>query len=1317
MAEEIKNSIQELSVSVGKIQLKIKELTEQGKSAKEIFDSVKDSFSGASKMALALAENTKDTFKPGEAKKYIQELNKLNTLFGTLISSQKSVAKAAEKANQKAAESAKARGKAEVDSAKAASDAYEAGFKKLLQGEERIKKLQEDVALKNIQLSKKANIDKLQDVVSYYDKVQSEYKKDSEEYLKIEKKKLDAQIKLQKESDSLKKKSSKAAVEDALKSQKDLESKQKALRDKIAARNKVRTKKVLDFETAQAKRRADVLASIEKRKEKERTAAVNKGVKDRAAAEKSADFKGGFRSQITPKAIGGALGSLTKYLGLYQAINAAQRVFTELTIGSVKQSIDFQKALANLGAVAGASSEEVKQLGENALKVAGSTQFTAQEIIVLQTELSKLGFTANDVVASTQAIAFTAQALGSPLGETAAQVGKVVNQFDLLIEQAGFIGDVLVTSINNSALSFDSFGTAIQYVGPIAKNLGLTFQQTAGAMAVLADNGFTASRIGTGLRGIFTELGKTSADVETSLKSLAEQNISLSEAVDLVGKRNAAQLITLLDNIDAVTDANDLYYQQGRALESAAINSNTFSGQLDILTSNFREFQIEIGKSIVQSDLLLGVLDAFFPKGAETARAFKAINEIGFKNFNNGAKDVSLGANATTKALELLGIETEKYEDILNNAVVSSGWDFITSVDPGGLAKTRDEAIALKNDIEGLTKQLEKQGQEILNNTAITSGQKQATDEYEESVKKLTQAFSDQVNVNDEVDAVAKRMNSQLEEYNSIIDSGFKTETDVFGTRSEMVELTEEEILKYKGLKQALEGYIDQLTNITFSEDELNNKRAKQQSQALSKDLKRIKQSTQEAVDAANERAKVETKLAGDSADERADIERERTLEVQGLYRKQAAQIRELSKEYDTQKEKIEQATAAAEKQAEILGSEVISDASSALKEFSSEFDKIKDDYIAGNIGLEEYNEELAKTQTRYREYIEALIGSSDLSEDAIKVLRRLADAYDNVSSATEATEAETKAANKAAKDAKKTWEDFTDELKKTGWQEIAKDAVKELGEVLDEFNKTQLDNTIATEQAKLEEIRNRYSIEEQIIKSQLENQLLTESQFRKKVSDLRKSQIAEENSVLQRQFNAQKKADVNNARLDGVESAAQSYLNAFQRYEPVTAAIVGSIGAAIAIASANAQIGAINQRAFVGKKFADGGVVNGPSHDQGGVPFTVQGQGGYEMEGGEYIVNKRSTSMYRGLLEQINSSARPVNYSSPVKFANGGVVNNISNVSQQSNESVDYLKAIAEATTSTAIGVSRPVRAFVADKDLRSNSTERRIRDRNDRI
>ena len=62
-------------------------------------------------------------------------------------------------------------------------------------------------------------------------------------------------------------------------------------------------------------------------------------------------------------------------------------------------------------------------------------------------------------------------------------------------------------------------------------------------------------------------------------------------------------------------------------------------------------------------------------------------------------------------------------------------------------------------------------------------------------------------------------------------------------------------------------------------------------------------------------------------------------------------------------------------------------------------------------------------------------------------------------------------------------------------------------------------------------------------------------------------------------------------------------------------------------------------------------------------------------------------------------------------KFATGGLVGG------KADESVDYLKAIAEATVSTAINSSKPVRAFVSAKDLRQNENERRLRDRNDRV
>jgi hypothetical protein len=63
-------------------------------------------------------------------------------------------------------------------------------------------------------------------------------------------------------------------------------------------------------------------------------------------------------------------------------------------------------------------------------------------------------------------------------------------------------------------------------------------------------------------------------------------------------------------------------------------------------------------------------------------------------------------------------------------------------------------------------------------------------------------------------------------------------------------------------------------------------------------------------------------------------------------------------------------------------------------------------------------------------------------------------------------------------------------------------------------------------------------------------------------------------------------------------------------------------------------------------KKYANGGVINGPSHAKGGVP--VLG-GRAEVEGGEYIVNTAATAAYLPLLERINSAVP--------KYANGGVL------------------------------------------------------------
>ena len=209
---------------------------------------------------------------------------------------------------------------------------------------------------------------------------------------------------------------------------KQIETEQRLLRSSIKEGNARRTAALNQFESRQKEFRRR-RAAREKQIEREITNNAIKEQKRRDQAAQRRDFRGGFAGQLTPRAIGGALGSLTKYLGLYRLVTAAAQAFNEITIGSVKQAIEFQKSVANLGAVAGVSGKELENLSRNALDVAGSTKFTANEIIGLQTELSKLGFSSEEVIEATQGIAFAAQALNAPLNSVAEQVGKVINQF------------------------------------------------------------------------------------------------------------------------------------------------------------------------------------------------------------------------------------------------------------------------------------------------------------------------------------------------------------------------------------------------------------------------------------------------------------------------------------------------------------------------------------------------------------------------------------------------------------------------------------------------------------------------------------------------------------------------------------------------------------------------------------------------------------------------------------------------------------------------------------------------------------------------
>lgn len=1057
-------------------------------------------------------------------------------------------------------------------------------------------------------------------------------------------------------------------------------------------------------------------------------------------ARRDTGFAGGLRRGFAGRGLGRAVGQLT---GIGTAVQAIRTVFKGLQkaiTDSFKAAVDFEAQLAQLQAVTGITDSELSQLEKSVLDVAGSTTFTSEQIVELQTELGKLGFQTGEIVAATEGIARTAQALGEQVGPVAQKVGQILNQYNLTAAETEKISDTLVSTINSSALSFEGFGTALQYIGPLAAQAGGTFQETAGAMAILADNGFTASRIGTGLRGILTELSSTGEDLTSVVSRLAKEQLSFSRAVELVGKRNAAQLISLIENVEVLEESERKYYELGSALVASSQQTDTFKGNTQLLNSAINKLQISFGNLIKSSGILKLALKAIDEEGyraAKTAELLAGVNadELA-ESTDRAAKRMSaLIANQQfyteqelrTRKFQIANdvvretamkeqVERQKeLRELLEDENLSTYEQYkikseLRSVNFEILAAQRNSRDTILDLIDNTREQLnlDKARQKI---------QKEFKEDLEERAKlrrddeiSLRKAVSFQVENDSKQKAIGERINAAREEAKEL-------EGDKLAIKNAEIEQLKAEQQSYVNLlysKEELFAFAQKEYELEFKNlaNSIRERRARLKSE---QDLLNIKRKTNKQ-DIENLAVRIENT---EDAEEKKRLQKEQNVLIQesiGFEKELSDLQRDANSDVQGYLAKVDNTLANQRRLWKQAG-------------FSEESIRLLDKAAER---LESYKQNVADLAV---DFPEAITAGDRLAQD---LQQRFAESLKEGGMLTDADKAEingiidstfkdfnlTEEQLAAMRDYvfsflkpdKKTKDDTKKEV-----DDLYKILLQQVPDVLSDYNDTALENTKNRLGAEIDAIKERYKIEEEIIKNQLQQGLITESQFRTKQQELKRKQIQEENEINRKIFEAEKKADINNVLIETAEAIAANAIKNYESTETTGATIKTALGYAAIVAAGAAKADAIRRRKFFPVQFEEGGIVNGPSHSQGGVPFTVQGQGGYEMEGGEFIVNKKAAAFHRSLLERINSSMKPNTAPIPQQFATGGLVAaqraTQINVNAQTEESVNYLKAIAHASISTANDMKKPVRAVVSSKDLSNNETERRLRERNDRI
>ena len=150
------------------------------------------------------------------------------------------------------------------------------------------------------------------------------------------------------------------------------------------------------------------------------------------------------------------------------------------------------------------------------------------------------------------------------------------------------------------------------------------------------------------------------------------------------------------------------------------------------------------------------------------------------------------------------------------------------------------------------------------------------------------------------------------------------------------------------------------------------------------------------------------------------------------------------------------------------------------------------------------------------------------------------------------------------------------------------------------------------------------------------------------------------------------------------IMEAVAGYISSIFQSVPFPFNLILAAGAAAAVGGLVDKTLANFGDGGVIEEFANGGMVKGKSHAQGGEKFAVGGRV-VELEGGEAVINKRSTSMFSSQLSAMNAAG------GGVKFADGGLLNQPSFSQQQFN-------ALGQNQMMGAMGNSGKVTVVEAD-------------------
>ncbi|HBL5357117.1 phage tail tape measure protein [Enterobacter hormaechei subsp. xiangfangensis] len=352
---------------------------------------------------------------------------------------------------------------------------------------------------------------------------------------------------------------------------------------------------------------------------------------------------------------------------------AGTGIATAGTMAGVKllmPGYSFAQKNSELQAVLGVDkqSPEMEALRKQARQLGDNTAASADDAASAQIIIAKSGGDADAIQAATPVTLNMALSNQRSMEENAALLTGMKSAFQLSNDQIAHIGDVLSMTMNKTAADFDGLSDALTYAAPVAKNAGVSIEQTAAMVGALHDAKITGSMAGTGSRAILSRL---QAPTGKAFEAIKELGVKTSDA-----RGNTRPIFSILKEMQRSFEKNNLGTSQrgeymktifGEEASSAAavLMTAASTGKLDKLTAAFKASD---GKT---EELVKIMQDNLGGDFKEFQSAYEAVGTDLFDQQNDALR--KLTQTATRYVLKLDGWITRNKSLATTIGVVAGG--------------------------------------------------------------------------------------------------------------------------------------------------------------------------------------------------------------------------------------------------------------------------------------------------------------------------------------------------------------------------------------------------------------------------------------------------------------------------------------------------------------------------------------------------------------------------------------------------------------------------------------------------------------------